>query len=317
MVTFADVAVSKDADYFVLVDQTAFEDVSGNKFAGVSDIEAWTFSIGDFAIEATIKEIQGGEDKTPLEGETVIVEATVTAIAAGEGFFMQDANAAWSGIWVEYSDVSSLGIQIGNGVWVKGTATEVANVTSIINAEVMIIAPMLTVMPVEVASPSAIDDEMYESVLTHVVGARATAAESNGEWTIYYEASDDATVNDWLFGYEPTEGLYYSVTGVVNGRLDNFRLEPRMNDDITVLTDVEIDPSVEFNVYPNPFNDRILIDNHDRLTRVVLHNIAGQKVIDVAYPNHEIRTANLVSGVYVISLITEDGIAKTERIVKR
>ncbi len=59
------------------------------------------------------------------------------------------------------------------------------------------------------------------------------------------------------------------------------------------------------------------IVNHDKLTRVVISNIAGQRVIDIAYPNSEIRTDNLVSGIYVISLITESGIAKTEKIIKK
>ena len=75
--------------------------------------------------------------------------------------------------------------------------------------------------------------------------------------------------------------------------------------------------NVEFKVYPNPFNERINIENSDKLTRVVISNIAGQRVIDIEYPNNEIRTANLVSGVYIISMYTENGIAKSERIVKR
>ena len=92
-----------------------------------------------------------------------------------------------------------------------------------------------------------------------------------------------------------------------------------MESDIVDLTITEVDPvpTVEFSVYPNPFNNYITIENHDKLTRAVVTNIAGQRVIDVEYPGSEIRTANLVSGVYVISLFTDDGIAKTERIVKR
>jgi len=82
-------------------------------------------------------------------------------------------------------------------------------------------------------------------------------------------------------------------------------------------TSVDPDLANTFKVYPNPFNDHITIDNNDKLTRVVVVNIAGQRVIDIEYPNREIRTANLVSGVYVISLYTEDGIAKSERIIKR
>jgi len=76
-------------------------------------------------------------------------------------------------------------------------------------------------------------------------------------------------------------------------------------------------PNIQFKVYPNPFNDYIKIDNADKLTRVVISNIAGQSVIDVMYPGQEVRTPNLVSGVYIATLFTEDGIVKTERIVKR
>jgi len=126
-------------------------------------------------------------------------------------------------------------------------------------------------------------------------------------------------VNDWMYAYKPVKGQYYTVTGVVNGRLDAFKIEPRMVSDIIDLKTTDIAPvvTVEFKVYPNPFNDHIIIENNDKLTRLVVSNIAGQRVIDVEYPGNEIRTANLVSGVYVISLFTEDGIAKTERMIKR
>lgn len=82
-------------------------------------------------------------------------------------------------------------------------------------------------------------------------------------------------------------------------------------------TDPEIGNNEGFEVYPNPFNDRIIIDNNDKLTRLIVSNIAGQRVIDVDYPNHEIRTANLVSGVYLVRMFTEEGNAKTQTIIKR
>lgn len=83
---------------------------------------------------------------------------------------------------------------------------------------------------------------------------------------------------------------------------------------------VDVEPKLElteFNVYPNPFDDRIYIDNSDKLTRVVITNIAGQRVMDVEYPEREIRTSNLVSGIYLVRMFTEDGLAKTDKIVKR
>jgi hypothetical protein len=100
----------------------------------------------------------------------------------------------------------------------------------------------------------------------------------------------------------------------------NMRLEPRKLADVvdlTATTDISVIDAIDFKVYPNPFNNELNIDNYDKLTRVTLTNIAGQRVIDVQYPERVIRTANLVSGVYVVTLFNEDGIVKSERIVKR
>ncbi|WP_175552458.1 T9SS type A sorting domain-containing protein [Tangfeifania diversioriginum] len=266
----------------------------------------------------TIAEVQGEGDDSPVLDDVVGVTGTVTGIAEGEGFFMQDANAAWSGIWVAYVDAADLAI--GDGAEVVGVVAEVADVTTIQATEVTAVDAQLEVEPL-VVEPMEAENEMYESVLVTVEGARATAAdEGNGEWTIFTETDNDVVVNDWLYVYAPEEGNFYDVTGVVNGRLDAFKVEPRMEADIVDLTATPADmitKNIEFNVYPNPFDGHIKIENSDKLTRVVITNIAGQRVMDVEYPSQEIRTANLVSGVYVVSMFTEDGLAKTERIVKR
>jgi len=266
-----------------------------------------------------IADVQGEAVESPLKDEIVRVIGTVTGVSPGEGFFMQDDNAAWSGIWVAYSDAADL--EIGDGVDVIGEVAEVSDVTTILATEVTIIDAPVTVVPVVVDSPSAAKDEMYESVLVQVEGARAMAANDIGQWTIYYESVDNAVVNKWFYEYSPEEGTFYHVTGIVNGRMDNFWLEPRMESDIVDLgvTSVPIITDGTFNpyVYPNPFNDYINIHEIEKLTRVVVSNIAGQRVLDIEYPTQGIRTANLVSGVYVVSMFTEDGLAKTERIVKR
>jgi hypothetical protein len=286
----------------------------------IACVRTLNVTVNEIPRQYAIAEVQGTDNVSPIDGQIAQIEGTVTAVADGEGFFVQDANAAWSGIWIEYSNVTDDGIQEGNGVVVVGKVAEVANVTTIAATSVTGVAPTLTVAPVDVPAPSDIDAEMYESVVVKVSGARASAADAGtGEWTIKYEDTDVATVNDWLFAYDPTADAYYNVTGVVNGRLDAFKLEPRKASDIVNITDTEIGDldGVEFKVYPNPFSNVINIENNDKLTRVVISNIAGQRVMDVEYPNSEIRTDNLVSGIYVISLITENGIAKTEKIIKK
>ncbi len=75
--------------------------------------------------------------------------------------------------------------------------------------------------------------------------------------------------------------------------------------------------TIDFNVYPNPFNDFIRIDNSEKLSRVIVSNIAGQRVLDIVNPTYEIRTGTLVTGVYVVTLISDGEIVKSERIIKR
>jgi len=270
-------------------------------------------------VPANIKTVQGGLDDSPWEESDVMLTGTITGVSANEGFFMQDASEAWSGIWVVWSDTE--GLEVGDGVEVDGEVAEVSSVTTINASLVTEVDPMVSIVPVVLGNPADAEMEMYESVLVTIEGAQASAAnEVTGEWTIAYEAMNDAVVNDLLYGYTPEEGNYYDVTGVVNGRLDAFKVEPRMDEDIIDLTAtpaIQTPVNIQFKVYPNPFNERIFIENSDKLTRVVISNIAGQRVMDIEYPNNEIRTANLVSGVYIISMFTEDGIAKSERIVKR
>src|SRR5690606_33083161 len=107
------------------------EDLSENPWGGVTDASVWTFSTKDRNV--TIAAIQGTGNTSPMVDAYVRVTGTVTAISTGEGFFMQDANEAWSGIWVEYSNSGSL--EINDGVVVIGDVAEISEVTSIVAEE--------------------------------------------------------------------------------------------------------------------------------------------------------------------------------------
>ncbi|WP_319501028.1 T9SS type A sorting domain-containing protein [uncultured Draconibacterium sp.] len=73
----------------------------------------------------------------------------------------------------------------------------------------------------------------------------------------------------------------------------------------------------DFKVYPNPFNEFIRIDKATELDRVVISNIAGQRVLDIEYPDYEIPTGNLNAGVYIITLTADGEIVKSVRLIKR
>ncbi len=149
--------------------------------------------------------------------------------------------------------------------------------------------------------------------------------------TLTSDMIDGSVVTVSNYDTTGTGGLKFDTTYVVNVTAGAFESETGMawegiTDDTTwtftpvLFTDID-DPfaeeTVEFTAYPNPFDTEINIDNSDKLTRVIVTNIAGQRVLDIEYPDSVIRTGNLVSGVYVISMFTEDGLVKTETMIKR
>ena len=79
-----------------------------------------------------------------------------------------------------------------------------------------------------------------------------------------------------------------------------------------------INGSLEFTVYPNPFDGYVNVTGADKLSRIILTNVAGQRVKEIVNPTETIQTSDLRSGLYFITLVTKDGVvAKTERIVKK
>jgi len=264
--------------------------------------------------QVTIAEIQGTGAESPVVGMMRGITGTVTGVVPGVGYYVQDANLPWSGIFV--ADATTV-VAEANGVHVEGMVSEVNGVTTLTGTG-SVVNPPLAIVPIVLASPELAKDEMYESVLVQTKGVRAKAADAEELWEVFTEDTKVLTIGKWMYTYTPVAGHYYDVTGIVNGA--NLRLDPRKLADVVDLsetTDISVIDAIDFKVYPNPFNTELNIDNYDKLTRVTLTNIAGQRVIDVQYPERVIRTANLVSGVYVVTLFNESGIVKSDRIVKR
>jgi hypothetical protein len=242
---------------------------------------------------------------------------TVTAAIPGTGYFIQISNGPNSGFFVK--DAVTV-VKEGNGVKVDGYISEINSVLTITAAKVVLVNPPFTVVAHTTTSPQEAKQEKWESMLVKVKGARFMGTPNpDGSWVIKTTDTNTITVDDWMFSYTPANGHFFNVTGVINGAFDLYKLEPRKTEDVVDLftTNIKDLDNLQFKVYPNPFSEYLNIDNSDKLTRVTVTNIAGQRVIDITYPERMIRTSNLVQGVYVVTLFTEEGIAKSERIVKR
>ena len=74
-----------------------------------------------------------------------------------------------------------------------------------------------------------------------------------------------------------------------------------------------------FNVYPNPFNNTLTIDNLDNASSIVISNVLGQTIMNVGVTNSTmtISTSDLNKGVYLITILDNDNSIRTQRIVKQ
>jgi hypothetical protein len=264
----------------------------------------------------SIKKIQGEAGTSPYIGTYQRILGTVSGVVPGKGYFVQDAVAAWGGIWV--ADILNLVLE-GNGVKVDGTIQEINDVTTINAAKVQIVNPPVSITPILLGSPEAAKSEQYESVLVKIAGARFQGSQNlDGSWPIKTTETNRVFVSNLMFQYSPMEGHFYNVTGIVNGNQSNYRIEPRKEADIVDLTST---PVVSFDkqkldVYPNPFSDHLNITNSDKLTRLTITDLTGRIVLDVAHPQSLIKTANLMEGIYIIRVYKDSGVISAEKFVR-
>ena len=273
----------------------------------------------------TIADLQGTGDATTFgESDVFVTKGVVTGIDEDKkGFFMQDAMGVRNGIYV-YAGAVAAEVGVGTSIEITASVKEYNGLTEIYNVtDYKFISKVATITPEEIAAAD-VNNEDYEGVLVKVVQLKTTGLpnvpdNTYDEWYTEFNDGTKVTIDDQLFTYVPDLGQFYDIIGVVNYSFSEYKLAPRSAEDISKVTSNYELQGLAMDIYPNPFNDYITIKNSSdvHITKAVITNIAGQLVKEVINPENSISTSELRSGVYFIALHTADGIAKTERIIKR
>ena len=290
---------------------------------GNESTDSITISVIASVGNLTISEIQGEQDSSPYQDQYVTTSGYVMA-KNDNGFFIQDAAAAWSGIWVV--DFGNANTSVGDEIEVSGQVKEYYDLTELDisdGSSTILSSNNMLFEPIVITSAS----EQYESVLVTVSGICDGLPNEYGEWTL-----SGTTIDDYLYGsdwgdFNPIIGNEYTITGPLNYAYSLFRVNPRGDEDIQqgILNNSDLinDFSV-LSAYPNPFNPTITIQFSTYITQnieVSIYDLMGQKV-DVIY-NDLVQTNTLKSlvwdasdfssGDYFISLKTE-GFTKSHKI---
>jgi hypothetical protein len=280
-------------------------------------------NVGSLAVECSVSiyDIQGQTADSPYVGTTVGTSGIITAVAYN-GFYLQDGDGAWNGVWVYAGTGNTAGFAAGDAATCVGSVVEYYNLTELdVTGGSVTVTSTGNALPNPVAlSTAAVNDEAYEGVLVSISDAFAGATGGYGEYPMD-DGSGVVVMDDQIVAYDfpIEEGECYNVTGPVNYSFGAFKISPDAGGVVPCGGFVDANELVHAfelgQAYPNPFNPSTTINFSLEMTaeaRLSVYNLAGQEVAVLAQGmmdagRHQVTfdASSLSSGMYIYRLESE------------
>lgn len=288
--------VANDQTVVASATSTFTVNLAGPTFTAIRDIQYTTNESGD----------------SPLKDQTVWVKGVVTSnflntpYSPVKGYSIQDANDAWSGVWV-FDSINNP--NIGDSVKLQATVTEYYNLTELKNVANFEVFDMGVATPINV-TVSEVNTEAFEGCYVRVECVRSTGNRMPyGNWPCVNAANDTVffSHNFSNDAYTIEQDKYYSVAGVVEYNRGYYYVNYPTVNDIIADCDASVDEMLAnaIEVYPNPTNGQINIANAEGQNIVVI-NTLGQVVASInnATENQTIDMSGLCEGTYFVKVGT-------------
>ena len=288
--------VANDQTVVASASSTFTVNLAGPTFTSIHDIQYTTEENGD----------------SPLKDQTVWVKGVVTSnflntpYSPVKGYSIQDANDAWSGVWV-FDSINNP--NIGDSVKLQALVTEYYGLTELKNVANFEVFDMGVATPINV-TVSEVNTEAFEGCYVRVECVRSTGNRMPyGNWPCVNAANDTVffSHNFSNDAYTIEQDKYYSVAGVVEYNRGYYYVNYPTVNDIIADCDASVDEMLAnaIEVYPNPTNGQINIANAEGQNIVVI-NTLGQVVasIDNATENQTIDMSGLCEGTYFVKVGT-------------
>ena len=109
---------------------------------------------------------------------------------------------------------------------------------------------------------------------------------------------------------------FTSITGFGGQYGEDYQLFPRSTADI--LTGINTEVLATVSIYPNPAKAYLNINNIQDVNKLVISNILGKAVLirNISDNSMRINVSDLENGIYIVTLFTESGLSRSERIIK-
>lgn len=240
--------------------------------------------------------------------------------------FIQGGYGPWSGLYVyDSAHIAAAGITMGDSVTITGTIseyytyTELSSVTNVIK-----VSSGNTVHPAYPVTAVNRTTESLEGILVQAINMNcilATGSALYGEFILSNGIPDSVQTGGLLYKYTTaTAGTHYDVTGVVYNAYGNvMRVEPRDANDVSISTGITENKLNNFSLYPNPATSQLNISNMEDVDQIRLANLMGETVSTYAVsgPSATIGISNLPKGIYFVSLLKDNSVMVTRKLIKQ
>ncbi|MDY0198233.1 MAG: DUF5018 domain-containing protein, partial [Tenuifilaceae bacterium] len=297
--------------------------------------KAWTVTVTISSI-IPIYDIQftpAPSGESPYKDQVVTTKGIVTAKhynyegGVFKGLFIQDGEGAWNGLYVFNEFMENIP-NVGDEIIISGMIQEYYTLTELTTASGTV--PMtITVLSTdnELPAPTVLTTveaakEPWEGVLISVKNAEYTVAADSYNVFGVNDGSGVVYVDDDMYDYAGVfeMGKRYDITGIGHFSFDYAKILPRFASDVELVSSVGTVWGESISAYPNPFTNTLTIDNIENASRIVIVNLIGQQVMSInlnGVNRKEISTSELATGVYLVTIVNNQGQKAVRKMIKR
>ncbi|HDP54772.1 MAG TPA: T9SS type A sorting domain-containing protein, partial [Bacteroidetes bacterium] len=130
----------------------------------------------------------------------------------------------------------------------------------------------------------------------------------------------DDDMYDYIDAGVFTLNASYNITGIGHYSYGLPKILPRFAQDIELVVGVSTAWGENITAYPNPFTNTVWIDNAESASRISVVNLIGQQVISITHDGSNramIPTNDLPSGVYLVTIVNNQGQKAVRKMIKR
>jgi endonuclease I len=182
-----------------------------------------------------IIEVQGQTSASPMVNQVKSVTGIVTG-SYGQGYFVQDATQAWSGLYIY--DIGR-NPTVGDSVIVTGKIVEYFELTEMTEVSHFQIVARNKPLPAPIIIQAGADKEPYESVLVKIINGQVTSTnEGFGLWKINDGTGNLMVHNTMIYSHTPVLGQYHDIVAPLTWDFGEWKLELRSSADVMVGSDL-------------------------------------------------------------------------------